>query len=219
MSDITLPHPTFTDGNVLTADDVWENLYTTEAVPNSYEVINGSLELANVVAPTANSITTQMIQKGSMSAGKGVGATANVDYFPEPFSDWDQAGTNDSGDIDGLYTAVPGASIEFYLPYAPSVLLLTWQITTRVELASGGGTYPGRLRLFLDGARVSNNVYQDIPYQNGPVSGGRPWHAHYMKIGGITKGWHSVSLRIAADSVAANQVRVLTRNMNYVYFQ
>ena len=43
MSDITLPHPAFTDGNTLVADDVWENLYSTPAVANSYEVINGGL--------------------------------------------------------------------------------------------------------------------------------------------------------------------------------
>ena len=60
MSDITLPHPTFTDGNTIVADDVWENLYTTENTPNSYEVINGGLEAANVVAPITNSITTEM---------------------------------------------------------------------------------------------------------------------------------------------------------------
>ena len=220
MSDITLPHPTFTDGNTIVADDVWENLYTTENTPNSYEVINGGLEVANIVAPTTNFITTGMIQEGSMSSGKSVGATANVDYFPSVFSNFDS--TDPAYDIDSYYQAIPSASIEFYLPYAPSVTLFTWQITTEVAQTT---KLAGRIRLFLDGARVSDNVYLDISHKLGvgltglSLNGGRPWHSHYMKIGGLSKGWHSASLRIAADDTSDNQIRVQTRNMNCVFFQ
>ena len=216
MSDITLPHPTFTDGNTLTADDVWENLYTTENTPNSFEVINGSLEAANLVNPTTNVITAGMIQEGSMSRGKSVGTTANLDYFPEPFADFDT--TDASYDIDSYYEAIPGASLEFYLPYAPSVALFLWQITTRVELST---RLAARIRLFLDDTRVSDNVYLDVSkgITGLTVRGGRRWDSHYMKIGGLSKGWHSISLRIAADDNSSNQVRVHTRNMNCVFFQ
>tara|TARA_R110002110_G_scaffold130142_1_gene310475 strand:+ start:2989 stop:3645 length:657 start_codon:yes stop_codon:yes gene_type:complete len=218
MSDITLPHPTFTDGNTLVSDDVWENFYTAEAVPNSLEVINGGLEVANVLAPSSNYITTPLIQTGAMSSGKGVGATANVDYFPEPFSDWVDDATP-SVDIDSYYQAIPGASIEFFLPYAPSVLVATWQITGVVLYNNQSGTeFNGRLRLFMDGVRVSDNVAMVFP-DSGAGPEGRSWQGHYMKIGGLTKGWHSLSLRIVADKDPSNQIRVHTRNMNYVYFQ
>ena len=220
MSDITLPHPTFTDGNTLVADDVWQNLYDTPGTPNSFEVINGGLEAANLVSPTTNVITAGMIQEGSMSRGKGVGATANLDYFSEPFSDFDS--TDATYDIDSYYEAIPGASIEFYLPYAPSVGLFLWQITTRTVFST---RLAGRIRVFLDGARIADSVYLDISQDitGLDVEGGRRWDSHYMKIGGLSKGWHSFSLRIAVDASdgesSLNQVRVHTRNINCVFFQ
>jgi hypothetical protein len=219
MSDITLPHPTFTDGNTLVSDDVWENFYTAEAVPNSLEVINGGLEVANVLAPSSNYITTALIQTGAMSSGKGVGATADVDYFPEAFSNWQDDATP-SVDLDPYYQAIPGASIEFFLPYAPSVLVATWQITGVVLSGIQAGTeFNGRLRLFMDGVRVNDNVAMAFPDFLSTGAVGRNWQGHYMKIGGLTKGWHSLSLRIAADKDTINQIRIQTRNMNYVYFQ
>ena len=165
MSDITLPHPTFTDGNTIVADDVWENLYTTENTPNSYEVINGGLEAANVVAPITNSITTEMIRAGSLSGGKGVGATSNLDYFHDAFSDWVSDPDPDAtGDVDDFYQPIPGASINFYLPYAADCLFLFWRIKTAHTSNSieTSGEYTSVIRLFVDDTRVAD-VSQNIP--------------------------------------------------------
>ena len=224
MSDITLPHPTFTDGNTLTADDVWENLYTTENTPNSFEVINGGLEAANIVAPITSSLITETIRPGSLSGGKGVGATANLDYFNNAFGDWVSNPDSDAtGDIDTFYQPIPGAAVNFYLPYAADSLFLFWRIRTITAQKVPEGEHVSVIRLFVDNTRI-DAVYQELPKlytiagMNGLV-GGRDWAGHYLKTSGLSKGWHSASLRISIDNKFNSHVRILVRNFNYVYFR
>tara|TARA_R100000234_G_scaffold51087_1_gene30628 strand:+ start:327 stop:1007 length:681 start_codon:yes stop_codon:yes gene_type:complete len=226
MSDITLPHPTFTDGNTLVADDVWENLYTTENTPNSFEVINGGLEAANVVAPITNSLITETIRPGSLSGGKGVGATANLDYFNNAFGDWvSNPNSNATGDVDSFYQPIPGAAVSFYLPYAADSLFLHWRIRVLTAQTTSAGDHLSIIRLFVDNTRI-DAVYQELPKL--PTVGGafsthqlvgREWAGHYLKTSGLSKGWHSASLRIAVDNETTSHVRAQVRNFNYVYFR
>lgn len=222
MSDITLPHPTFTDGNTLVADDVWENLYSTPVTPNSYEVINGGLEAANVVAPITNAIITETIRPGALSGGKGVGSTANLDYFNNAFGDWVSNPDSDAtGDVDSFYQPIPGAAVSFYLPYAADSLFLFWRIKVITLQQNPDGEHVSVVRLFVDSTRI-DAVYMELP--KVPVTSsaqliGREWAGHYLKTSGLSKGWHSASLRIAVDSDLASHVRVQVRNFNYVYFR
>lgn len=222
MSDITLPHPAFFDGNTLVADDVWENLYTTENTPNSFEVINGGLEAANVAAPLTNALTTETIRTGAISGGRGVGATANLDYFNNAFKGWvSNPGANDIGDIDSFYQPIPGAAVSFYLPYAADSLFLFWRIKTTTLTTIPEGEHVSVIRLFVDNTRV-NSVYQELPMYIAPGQAGlagRDWAGHYLKTSGLSKGWHSASLRIAVDMADTSHVRVQVRNFNYVYFR
>lgn len=215
MPDITTT--TFTDGNTIVADDVTSNLYNPNTGTNtSFEVINGRLDSANREAGW--NVDRPHIQHGALSGGKAVGGTLNLDYFPEAFGDYN---TTTPSSAVGLLHAIPGASIEFYLPYDTPLVLFSWSITYR---ASGFSTvHCADLKFYIDGAPVSAIVRTTVPgLVDATMLRGTPsrsWLGHHRATA-LTRGWHSASLRIGVHTGedASDGVRVRCRHLDYVYF-
>ena len=156
----------------------------------SFENINGRLDLTNFSTGLEADIGHTMLQDNSVSGGGMVAGTANLDYFgfgtttfgadtyfpSQPtgfFLGTDVLGgyaddrTLEAGapDPDGDdYIAIPGASIQFYLPFKACVLL-TWQI-----MWTSDSDHPNKethIRLFIDDSETGNGLVTADPTTAG----------------------------------------------------
>jgi hypothetical protein len=195
------------------ASDVNDVLYSSETA--SMRVINGRLEAANF----AETLTSDHIREQSLVNGKVVAATGNLDCTAESYA---LTASDDLGP-----QAVPGASLEFYLPYAPSLVVFTWNVGAgNTKMCTG--TEDLEFRFFIDGVdqvgarrkmpgdRVGTAVRTGVilPFQNFRYSG------HHLE-GAMTKGFHSASLRlfVGHGAVPGNLVRVRVRDMKVIWFR
>jgi len=238
MADITLN--TFADGSVADSYQVEANFYTPTATgTTSLEAINGHLDQTNMESGKWE-IESVHLQRRSMSGGASRGGNINLDYFGDMFNGWTLAEDSATpAEGDKYYDAIPGASISFFLPYNASLVVFSWSLflaafqDEKTSASTANVTEIGaRVRLFIDGARSSIKEY---PIQTGGKEDSvgivgnwsRHWNGSHLATG-LTKGWHSVSLRIcvppedtASPPVfkAHNQTRVRARHMDYVYFR
>lgn len=227
----TLALPVFVDGAVADPVPVEQAFYNQSvAGTGSLEVINGHLDRDN--RQGAWSVTKDHIQEGALSGGGAVGGNVNLDYFGDVFIGYRQALENPAVPADNLrawqmYRAIPGGSVEYFLPYACSLVVLSWTIfassmhdlTPRNAPASATNrqgrqgefdTTGGKIRLFVDGNVISAKI-MEIPSMMHNTPGGigtggdmvgtfdRPWAGHILlsQAAELTQGWHSASLRIA----------------------
>ena len=197
---------TFVAGTTTSADDVADNFYNNDSAITSFSAINGQLDSNNKGSWT---VANRMIRPNSLAKGKMVGTTGNLDYVPSVFSD-------DNAD-DGAYQPVPGCGISFFLPYAPSVCILTWQITFAGGLIYGDSKQL-ELRMYIDDV-VQNRQFRVLP--EGRVSStrylnrDRTWNGHVTKTN-LTSGWHTAHV---ACFLNQNTARIRIRNMKYIYFK
>ena len=245
MADVTIP--TIPAG-VAAGAIVEQNFYNpTPTGQTSVEIINGHLDDAN--RNPAWKIDRSQIQHGALSQGKSEGGTINLDYFGELFPSWENAqdtgGGEDEKRMDSLYQVIPGASVSFYLPYDPSFVFFSWHIFVGAQQKDLGNHIgppahppnyePAKIRFFQNGNRQSNRVLA-VPTKVWTADDtrgqyDRPWTGHKLATG-LTKGWHSASLRIAVDpgynaggsasfpvSSSNTQCRVRVRSMSYVIFR
>jgi hypothetical protein len=215
MPDITLPN-TLVASATTVADEILENLYAPNTTPDSYDVINGFLDNPNRAAGA--DIHDYQIRSGSMSNGRQVGLTGNLDYVPAHF-------TEAREDVGG-FQAIPGAGIEFTLPIDPTLVVFTWQVITALDNSFSGGTpaLDPTLAFFLDGTELDLALRRDIPEATNVTAGGvrrryrdRVWSGHHCAHGGgaLTSGFHRAEVRVHSR---ANFLRVRIRNMKYVWF-
>ena len=139
MAKVTLP--TFIDGTTVAGEDVFDSIYTL-----STDALNGKIETVNLRDLGDRTIGHTFLQKKSSSGGGMTAGTANLDYFAhqvfEHTSPTTQTctsgvyrGADNMGNADANdFIAIPGASIQFYLPFRAYVLL-TWQITWTCDAA------------------------------------------------------------------------------------
>tara|TARA_R110002020_G_scaffold200847_2_gene403254 strand:+ start:884 stop:1642 length:759 start_codon:yes stop_codon:yes gene_type:complete len=249
MSKITLP--TFTEGTVADADTVYGAFYDVGG--DSLEVINGRLDADNLSETPA--ITYENIQYGALSGGGMVAGTSNLDFFgggrvksytemgsaavttTQPKgSGWFRSMPNTLSNKSERYLTIPGASVQFFLPYKAKVLL-TWTITWVTDSAEDEKW--AEVSLFIDGnhAWADEGGMKFSPYARKTprsVCGidnsrslmdrykARTWSGHYFAAGDVhpvlDAGWHSASLRVGAHG-GCRQTRVRARSMKYMYFK
>lgn len=245
----------FVPGHAPTGEEVFDYFYSIpeSGSPTSLSVLNGWLDKENLEGIGRREITHDQIQKGATSGGKFVCGTAHLDYF-SPI----QSRTSDGASIDGWFSrvsdpegaaaanfiAIPGGSVQFYLPYKAFVLL-TWQVCWTND--SGGVNQESHIRLFVDDKRVgldetekdnSCNVrrvrrtkwpclYNDTDASNtlNMMRGrykSRYWSGHqWLPLPGrvpLAKGFHSASLRVIQDK-DVEQTRVRIRSLKYIFFK
>ena len=214
----TLNLNSFLDGSSAPGTDVSENFYDPQSavVATSFEMINGWMDSGNT-EPTWT-MDTYHLQPHALTEGLMVGATLNHDYFGEAFfknfngyqkvaSEWtwmgEEGNIGASGTLVGrgansageheFFTPIPGGGITFFVPFATSFIVLTWNIrwTHDGEAIMDGAEEPAALdeeraaiRLFLKtptdavssppGVGYADNYRRVIGQVNvgGTVSGG-----------------------------------------------
>lgn len=213
MSDIS-SLKTFVDGDTINPSDLNENFYSTTTT--SYRVVNGHLDDDN--RDSSWKIGENHVRDQALANGRMVGATGNLDYvgrlsFP-----------SNSDDSDA-FTPLPGASIDFYLPYDCSVVMVTWLINGATNL-SYDGTTVAELKTFFDGTE-GDKQFRTLPRSRDPAGSpldwldpryphrDRFWNGHLMKQS-VSKGWHSSSIRLFTNG---KDVRIRVRNMKIIYFK
>ena len=207
MSDITLPY-TFTDGSVASADNVMDNFYMT-SIGDSFSVLNGYLDNANRDSSWGN-LGSNGIRPRALSLAGMVGKTQQLDFFGDTFP------TDVSA--EGSHTPIPGNTINFYLEYAPSVIIFTWQLCV-ISGTTKAGSKVTSLQFEVDGTAVSS-VERTIPWANTGVginaAKTRIYSGHALQTG-VAAGWHTASLKIFTDATTLARVRV--RNIKYAAFK
>ena len=160
MSKVT--YVPFNPNVVPTGEEVYDNFYSLEngIATSSLAVINGFLDGSNLESISNRELDYNYLQKNSVSGGGMVGGTANLDYFSSQATASDLApaidGTlsriqNPETAKAGNFIAIPGGSVQFYLPYKAFVLL-TWQVTWTND--SDDTAKESHVRLFIDGERA-----------------------------------------------------------------
>tara|TARA_R100000664_G_C2740373_1_gene128966 strand:- start:186 stop:830 length:645 start_codon:yes stop_codon:yes gene_type:complete len=214
MGDITGLN-TFTSGTTLDEGPVNDNFYSESAT--SFRAINGYLDSDNMDASW--SVTTDQVRNQNLANGKMVGLTGNLDYIGELFS----ADETDST----TYVPIPGASISFHLPYAPSLVILSWMvvITNSSQISAYTTAEKANLRFYLNNEQVSFQIRGCPPTYDAITSNARLlfrdriWSGHSTQTD-LAKGFHTASIRIHfPDSTAEKMARVRVRNIKVIYFK
>ena len=259
----------FDDNQVSNADDVSENIYFPGASRGSLETMNGHLDGQNLPAFATTDyweVPSELVQDNTFTGGSMVGATGNMDFFRDPlfmdaertevFGPDESGGTTSTGEQnaeDEDFTSIPGASMEFYLPYDCSLVLITWNIqfeddaypATTEDGKDGSYVRPSStannrtwLRLYVDNSWVQGQERITHPYKytagverfsgaiinrwapSGDMHAARYWNGHHAAATsngtGLSKGWHSASIRLFSNS---SQARVRVRGIRHVYFR
>lgn len=209
------PLNTFTDGTTTAAAPVMENFYAPSLAPDSLEGMNGWLDEQNVATGgTAWLVDRPQIRPQSMSRARMVGLTGHCDLLDDVYAT-----------SAAIYSAIPGASISFYLPRAPAVTLLTWQIVgASDELYGAPGDPDVSLKLLVDGTLATSQFRFVAAALTGLAANDpryaqrdRIWsgHASYIQgVNGLAAGWHVASIVQVRESPVFSRFRI--RNMKYI---
>ena len=258
----TISTPKFYDNNLDTAE-VLSDIFYTVALPRSFEAINGSLDYKNLNIDASQKVGFNYIQRGALTGGATVAGTANLDYFSGDTLNrttygtlgaqgvgsgfFDRVGGDPSSEPE-RYLPIPGASVQFYLPFRARVLF-TWSVTwcndgVRTGAVSQEIWPDGRtdIALFIDG---KSDIVTDFDLSVSPfnrdvqygvlATGGtgnqqelmdryksRTYSGHCFTDGEqipvLEPGYHSASLRLS-QSTNVKQGRVRARSMSYMYFK
>lgn len=129
MPDIAHPlvATPFIVGDTLDPTRVADGLYDPKATPDNMAVINGRLDEDNLKAPY--SITYDVVRPGAMATGKSVGQTTNLDFY----SDWFLGDYDADVYSEAMDRAITGVGIKFYVPYACTVVKLSWHVGVIVD--------------------------------------------------------------------------------------
>lgn len=250
MSKVTLP--TFVEGQTAPADDVYGGFYAVGG--DSLEVVNGRLDSDNI--SETPDFTYENLQYGALTGGGMVAGTANLDFFgggsvktytvigDSPItrtmpkgSGWFRNMPQPPSATPARYLTIPGASVQFFLPFKAKVLL-TWTVTWATDSAED--TKWAEVSLFIDDEHAWNDEggMKYSPYARKSATGvlgnatnsralqdryrARTWSGHYFAAGDVhpvlDAGWHSASLRIGSQG-GVRQTRVRARSMKYIYFK
>lgn len=214
MSDVNLVNFPITASTTTDANAVAEALYEPATAATSFAEING--EMVNANRQSGWDIRSNQIRNRSMADGRMVGATGTLDYGTSIFASGDSAGAT----VIGNEEAVPGCSINFYLPISPSIVFLTWQT---VAAWNGSGTLRFEERLHVNGARELD-YFRALPaavFTTRQEHRDRVWAGSWASTA-LTAGWQSAAIRIWSDAGNGNSdvmLRLRTRNMKVFWIR
>jgi hypothetical protein len=239
MPNIVLSDFPLADNTVPEVEKVSKWFYTPSVTPNSFDVINGQLDLDNMLGSWT--IEREDTQRGSLLQMDSVAGTANLDYFSDWFSGVGTAGWffeplvgsptayTDAATTDDIkdYIAIPGSIKTFYNPYERSYSLFFWNVnwtndsTVETDLSLVRFFYrltpTSSLETKGDLKRsVNRTIWQEAtgPASHKGTDKTRFWNGHMAKIL-LNPGYVSVGLYVKA-SANIPQTRVRCRSMKVV---
>ena len=142
MAKITIPYSAEIGTDKTPAEEVNQSFFSTKTpheAPNSGSALNGTLDEDNL----GTVLTYSDFKQGAFSSGGSIGATDNLDFFPEIFP----SGTFITGfrafakpclyplfpnKID-FFQPIPGANQTFYSPYNKALVIFTWNISIATD--------------------------------------------------------------------------------------
>ena len=218
MPDIVTTLLPFSDGATINAPNINKLTYApTTGTPESFEVINGQLDLDNT--KSTFSVSHDMVRPRSLVGGVMVGLTGNLDYTPPIFAE--------KNTDDDAYIAIPGASLSFHLPVDASLVIFTWQVggANAIKFEEDALT---RMKFHLSEggeAPVSRVGIREIgPSRHGCTSDthkalrrphrDRVWSGHFSKTN-LAAGWHHAAIVLHNDE---QTIRIRVRNMKVIWF-
>jgi hypothetical protein len=231
MSEIN--YADLVDGTQLPAQLLYDGIFT------GFATINGDLDSANldaIATDLGTGVNFYSIQKHAVSAAGGVGATGNLDFFGGVSNTVDGwylgVGTPEEAN-KRRFLSVPGASVQFYVPF-PAIVLLTWEVQWTNDsdgLLATGEKAPDQgsvIRLFVDNTKhtstharkVDRTMFRALTGEDKYLRDrykGRYWCGHAL-VKDLNKGYHSASLRLCAEQ-NIKQTRVRARSMKYIIFR
>lgn len=224
---------TLASGAAPTGQDISENWYYPTAAGNeSLEVINGHLDADNF--DPSFQFDNRHIQEDTVSRGKMVGCTANVDFFRHMFIDaqtLDENGTLDEkSDAElGIQTVVvPGLEISFFVPFDGSKVILQWSFNQQndgfyqkrfdgdvTEIPVQQGKSFPFFALFIDDEIDPVNCRRFVPGANsitaavGAFDGNGPEFQYGRfwsghKLVTLNRGWHKADIRMMMPKVTGS---------------
>jgi hypothetical protein len=226
MADINLPNVPFAADATPTGSQINDALWTPNTTPQSFNVINGQLDQANL--DSGFSLGFRQTKKGTFGLAEFVGSTLNMDFFSEvfagyrtsswyydPWADGSNPGTSEKTvRLPGTntdpqrnpYLAIPNAAIRFYMERAGAVML-TWHVMwvdDQNQVAPADldkkrqVTTP--IRLFVDD-EAQRAAYRLVPTTSSgfPLGRQRYWNGHHF-IENLAAGWHEAYLGICVPS-------------------
>ena len=219
MPDINLT-PLPLDGDITSADQIMEFCY--DPVADSFGVING--KLGNENRKSTWNIDRKMIRPGSMTGGRMVGLTGNLDYL--------EVVSPAVNTEPGAYVPVPGAAIAFRLPYDATVVLFTWQVVgandsifgslkvfevTELRFYIDGGRQDAQFRAIPDSVRDNPDPEPNYRYKHRE----RLWAGHCLRANAsgttvLAAGWHTAHIGIFNLAPCA---RMRIRNLKYGWWR
>lgn len=233
---------TFTDGEAGISDELFDLFSGQDG--DYFTVINGDLNGDNFVA--LPDIDYKNIQHNAFSGGGQVAGTAHLDFFSGGSGTPKGSGFFRGASLtsEDRYLPVPGASIQFYLPYEAYVLI-TWTVTWTND--NNDDDKSSNMCFFIDGETVGGQDALNTAFarrvrrtmfggSNADEGGSnwksvsartlqdryksRTWSGHYFTPGSdpLAPGWHTASIRVCANG-SVKQTRVRARSMKYVYFK
>lgn len=210
MADITIPH-TFAAGAQVESTHVNDNLYNNSG--SSLRVINGYLDSDNKAADTDWKVKSDHIRNQTSVHGRMVGLTGNLDY-PSLIFPTSRRGTGDD-------TPIPGCSLEFYLPFDPSLVVLTWTIQGTNNQTMQEAAEVSEFRAFLDGTQLNSQFRvfpQSLDVTTKRYFRDRIWSGQAIQSGttSMSAGWHTFEIRVFNS---ASNTRVRIRNAKVIYFK
>ena len=207
----------FSDGSSINPDQVNKNTYDESG--SSFRVVNGYLDSTNKA--TDWSIEESQIRDQTLADGRMVGSTGNLDYIHVVFPK--------DNDDSGAYQPIPGAGIYFYLPYDPSVVIITWTIQgvsnqTMAGRYTNDTGFSNEYRFYVDNSFVAHQFRSFASARDSDSLNvhrhwrDRIWSGHCLKTD-LTKGFHRADVRVFNAAGGTGTVRIRVRNMKVVYFK
>lgn len=239
MPTITLTNFPLAEKETPEADKIAKWFYTPSVTPDSFDVINGQLDLDNMTGGWT--IERADTQRGSLIQMESVAGTANLDYFSDWFSGISTAGwffdpllatptayaDADTADDIKDYVAIPGSIKTFYNPYDRGFALFLWNINwtndsaayTKLSLVRFFYRLTPTSSLITEGdlkRSVNRTIWQEAsgPASHKGTDKTRFWNGHTSRVL-LNPGYVSVGLYVKADDDFA-QTRVRCRSMKVV---
>lgn len=220
MPTVTLTAPA--DGALIASDPIMDLLLFRQNIVASASVINGLLDIDNIVNVGTPAIDARDTQRKSAVDLTYSAGTANLDYRWTWFGDYTSPTDETVVTVEAYdpFQYIPGGCRSFRMK-RDGFALVMWNIFWNNDNYDAAvNTYRSDIVLMVDGAFETScrrSVNRTATVSTNPVgyTAHRAWCGHALLT--LTKGWHNVGLALLADQNIRN-TRIHSVSINVLTF-